>query len=1196
MKKAQRKDFFREIRKSLNRWLSILAIVALGVAFFSGIRSSEPDMRLSVDKMADEANFMDIRVLSTMGLTGDDLDSIRQVQGITAAEGEYSADVLSIRGDTSLVLHVQSLTEEVNQITVTEGRLPQEPGECLIDSQLLITGDYEIGDQITVESGTEDPLSDTLARDTYTITGVGISPYHLNFDRGTSAIGNGSVDGFLVVLPEEFNLEVYTQIYAAADGLDPYITAGGAYQDAADRVREAVEEIADGRCEARLDEIKGEALEEIDEGQRELDEEREKAEAELSDAWQQILDGEAELSDGAEQIAENEQLLADSEREIEENEQALADGRTQLEEGERALADGKAQLEASEDQLASAQAEIAENEGLLASGREQLEAGRSQLEETRQLLEETRKQVSAGQAAYDENAKTLEEQSALTAAGRETLEAAKTELAGRKEQLEALRLTLEEMGIDPETVPEYTEGRTALEAYEQQLLAQEEELSAAEALLAQGKEALSAAAAELETGYEAIARMEAGISEGEAELSAREEELAAGESELAAAKAQVEAGLAELSAGKQELARREAELSAGLQEIEEGEAALADARAQLADGKAQLEEAKAELADGEAELADAKAEYEEGKAEAEAELADAQAEIDEARAEVDELELPQWHVLDRTSVQSYVEYDGDADKIHAIGQVFPVVFFLVAALVSLTTMTRMVEEKRTEIGTMKALGYGTLSIAAKYIGYALSATFIGSVLGFLIGEKAIPWVIITTYKILYVNLTAVEIPYNWGYAFWATGISILCTVGAALAACYKVTLSQPAQLMRPLAPMKGKKILLERVRFIWKRLSFSRKSTLRNLFRYKKRLFMTVFGIGACMALLLVGFGLRDSIYVVADKQYSELWLYEAMASLDEGADEEGLKELKDTLKEDGRIAESLSAHTAVMDGQANGVTKEVNVLVPEDMETFGDMFILRSRGNGKTYTLDDSGAVITEKLARMLDLSEGDEIVLKEGDGEGVSVPVAHIAENYVYHYVYISPALYGQAFGEDPEYNAEYLRLSEGADEKAVAETLLGIDAVTGITLVSDMNQTILDMLGSLDMVVWVLIVSAGLLAFVVLYNLNNINITERKRELATIKLLGFYDIELAVYVYRENVLLTLIGILAGILMGNVLHRFVIETVEVDMIMFGRSIHFISYLYGIGLTLLFAVFVNVTMFYKLRRIDMVESLKSVE
>ena len=358
---------------------------------------------------------------------------------------------------------------------------------------------------------------------------------------------------------------------------------------------------------------------------------------------------------------------------------------------------------------------------------------------------------------------------------------------------------------------------------------------------------------------------------------------------------------------------------------------------------------------------------------------------------------------------------------------------------------------------------------------------------------------------------------------------------------------------------------------------------------------MTVFGIGACMALLLVGFGLRDSIYVVADKQYSELWLYEAMASLDEGADEEGLKELKDTLKEDDRIAESLSAHTAAMDGRANGVTKEVNVLVPEDMETFGDMFILRSRGNGKTYTLDDSGAVITEKLARMLGLSEGDEIVLKEGDGEGVSVPVAHIAENYVYHYVYISPALYRQAFGEEPEYNAEYLRLSEGTDEKAVAETLLGIDAVTGITLVSDMNQTILDMLGSLDMVVWVLIVSAGLLAFVVLYNLNNINITERKRSWppSAPGLLRHRAGGLCIPGERAS---DAHRILAGILMGNVLHRFVIETVEVDMIMFGRSIHFISYLYGIGLTLLFAVFVNVTMFYKLRRIDMVESLKSVE
>ncbi len=1111
MKKAQRKDFFVEIKRSLNRYLSILAIVALGVAFFVGIRSSEPDMRLSADAVADESNFMDIRVLSTMGLTEEDLESIRQVPGITEAEGEYSVDVLSIQGDTSLSLHVVSMTRETNRLTVTEGRLPEQEGECLIDSQLLISGDYEIGDEIVLESGTDDPLSDSLSRETYTIVGAGSSPYYLNFDRGTTTIGNGTLDGFLVVLPEEFQMDVYTQIYAAADSLDGYVTGSEEYQEAADGIREAVEDIAGERCQVRLDGIQADAMEEIEDGQRELDDKRAEAEEQLSSAWQEITDGEAELAAGREEIEENEKLLEDS--------------RIQIQENEKKLEDGKAEI---------------------ASGEEELE-------QTRQLLIQTRDQVESGQEAYDQANAQYQEQSAQVTAARQALEEGRTQIQENEKKLEAMRQALEAAGVDPDTVPEYTEGMSALQAAREELAARETQVEAAEAALASGKEQLDQAAAELETGRAAISQLEAGIEAGEAEL------------------------------------------AAGRQEIADGEAQLEAARQQLADGEAQLEEARQEIADGEAEIQDAKTEYEEAKTEAETELADAQAELDDAREEVEELELPEWYVLDRTSVQSYVEFDSDADNIGAIGNVFPVIFFLVAALVSLTTMTRMVEEKRTEIGTMKALGYGTMSIAAKYIGYALSATLIGSVLGFLIGGKFIPWVIITAYKILYVNLTVVEIPYNWGYGLMAAGIFALCTAGAAFAACYKATLSQPAQLMRPVAPLKGKKIFLERVRPLWKRLSFSQKSTLRNLFRYKKRLLMTVFGIGACMALLLVGYGIRDSIYVVSDRQYGELWLYDAMLSVDEDADKE---ELYSALEEDENIQKTLTAYAASMDGEGGGVTKEINLLVPEDLETFEEMFVLRDRESGEIYTLDDQGAVVSEKLAGQLGISAGDEIVLRKDETSQVSVPVAHVAENYVYHYVYMSPALYEQVFGEAPSYNSEYLALKDAGEEaaKEMSQRVLEISGVSGVTLVSDMNQTITDMLGSLDLVVWVLIVSAGLLAFVVLYNLNNINITERKRELATIKLLGFYDMELAVYVYRENVLLTLIGIAAGIFMGNVLHRFIINTVEVDMIMFGRTIHFISYLYGIGLTLLFAVFVNVTMFYKLRRIDMVESLKSVE
>ncbi len=1142
MKNAQHKDFFREIRRSLNRYLSILFIVALGVAFFSGVRSAEPDMRLSVDAVADKANFMDLRILSTMGLTKEDLEAIRNVPGITAAEGEFSVDVLSDYREKELVLHVASVTEQVSLPTVKEGRLPEKEGECLIDDQLLMVADYKLGGEITFRSGTDDPLSDTLKRDTYTIVGIGTSPYYLNFNKGTAAIGNGDVRGFVLVRPEEFELEFYTQIYAAADGLDGYITAGTRYTEEAGRIKEAVEAIADGQCRARLDGIKDEAEAEIAEAEEELSEKQAEAEEELSGAWQEILDGEQELSDAREEIQENERKLEDGKAAIQENERKLADAKRELASGETEITAGKAELCESGKKLESGKAELSARQAELAAGEEALNSAKQEYE------------AGAAQAA----------------AGRAALEASRAELDNRAAALEALRAQLLAAGLDPEENAEYTAGRQAVQAAEQTLTVRFEELSRQEAELS--------AAADM--------------------ISGKETELSAGKAALQEAQTEIETGEAVLKMGWQKIYAAEAAAEAARTEIADGEEQLASARREIEDGEEKLADGRKELADGEQTLADAKQEYADAKAEADEKIADARAEIDDARAELEDLELPEWYVLGRDSVQSYVEFDNDADRIGAIGKVFPVVFFLVAALVSLTTMTRMVEEKRTEIGTMKALGYSTLSIASKYIGYAVSASLIGSILGFLTGEKLLPWVIITTYKILYGNLTIIKIPYNWSYALGAAAIAVLCTAGATYAACWKAALSQPAALMRPVAPMKGKKILLERVKPLWKRLNFSQKSTLRNLLRYKKRLLMTVFGIGACMALIIVGFGLRDSIYAVSDRQYGGIWCYDVITGVDTDSSGEEKEALQTALLEHENVEEAMAAHTAVMDGEANGVTKQVNLVVPEDMTEFPDFFVLCDRVSGERYTLDDNGVVINEKLAKLLNIREGDSLLLKESDTESVSVTVSHIVENYVYNYVYLSPGLYKELYGKDAEYDVEYIRLLENGEEKEreLATVLLDVPSVTGVTLVSDMNKTILDMLGSLDTVVWVLIISAGLLAFVVVYNLNNINITERKRELATIKLLGFYDMELAAYVYRENVLLTLIGILTGVFMGNLLHRFVIETVEVDLIMFGRTVHPASYLWGAGLTLLFAFLVNVTMFYKLRRIDMVESLKSVE
>ena len=521
-----------------------------------------------------------------------------------------------------------------------------------------------------------------------------------------------------------------------------------------------------------------------------------------------------------------------------------------------------------------------------------------------------------------------------------------------------------------------------------------------------------------------------------------------------------------------------------------------------------------------------------------------------------------------------------------------------AALVSLTTMTRMVEDERTQIGTMKALGYERSSIAAKYLLYALSASLFGSLLGIFAGGKILPYVIMAAYGILYSNLPVMLIPIQWDLAFYASLIAIFCTVLATLIACYRELLSTPAALMRPAAPKQGKRVFLENISFLWKRLNFSWKATVRNLLRYKKRFFMTIFGIGGCMALLMVGFGLRDSIQEIVNKQYTTVWTYDASVNLDEDSVSDNPDFDQELNGFDG-ITESLYVYQTSLDvsGQ-DTATRSAYIFVPEDVEKAKDFVKLQERVGGKKLEMDGEGAVISEKLAKLLNLSVGDEIILKESETRQYSVTVAAITENYLYHYVFLTPEVYEQVYGKAPVFNQVFLKMGDTSAEKeeSLGQQLLEKEEVTSVSFVSSLQSKVADMMSSMDLVIWVLIISAGLLAFVVLYNLNNINITERQREMATLKVLGFYDKEVADYVYRENVLLTLIGTLAGVFMGMALHQFVIRTCEIDMLMFGRSIRFLSYVFSIVLTFFFSAVVNFTMYYKLKKIDMIESLKSVE
>ena len=1040
-KKALRKDFYMEIRRSIGRFMSIFFIVAIGCAFFSGIRASEPDMRYSGDAYFDNRNMMDIEVISTLGLTDDDLQAIEDVDGIEAAEGGYSVDVLSSEGDNQIAVHVMSLLPSMNQVQLEDGRLPEAEDECAVDVDYLNESSLKIGDKITLSSGSDDEITDTLKTDTFTITGAVSSPNYISFQRGSTTIGNGSVTAFIVVPEKSFALDVYTEIYAQVDGAKEMTAFTDEYDDRVQEVIDKIEEIKDEREQIRYDEIVDEANEA------------------LEDARQQVTDAEKELEDGkAEAQAE------------------LADARQQLED---------------------AQAEVD-------SGRQELESSKQQLESSRQQLKDSQAQVDQGQEELNANIDTLNEQI--------------DELNAAKEQYNALAAS---GATDDVTI---------------------------------------------------------------ATLNAMYEEIQKGESAVAQAQAQIDAAKAELESGQQQI-------NSGWDQITQGEQKISDSEAQLAD-------AEAEIADGWEEYYEGEAEAEQEIADGEQKIADAKEELADAEAEINDLEKPEWYIYDRSNLPDYTGYGENADRMRAIGEVFPAIFFLVAALISLTTMTRMVEEQRTQIGTLKALGYEKHSIAGKYLGYALLATVSGSVVGILFGEKVFPYIIINAYGIMYQHMHDIVIPYNLGYGLGAAAAALASTLLATILSCYKELREQAAELMRPPTPKQGQRVLLERAAFIWKRLNFSWKASIRNLVRYKKRLFMTIFGIGGCMALMLVGFGLKDSIFAIVDIQYGEIQLYDGNIILTDDATDEEKNNILTELDKD-------SAMTGSTEGLLTQITvgngdewHDVYLDVPKDVEEFSEFVVLQDRITNEKYELDDSGAVLTEKMAKELDVKPGDTITIRDEDRGDLKVEISAVCENYMGHYLYMTPAYYEKVYGETPDYNSIFYKTADRITEEAerIGEEALALPGTLSISYTTDLREQVDNMLGALDEVIVVLIISAGMLAFVVLYNLNNINITERQRELATLKVLGFYNGEVAMYVYRENIVLTILGAIFGIILGKILHGFIIVTVEIESVMFGRNIDLSSFVYGFLLTLLFSLLVNGAMYFKLKKINMVESLKSVE
>ncbi len=1448
--RAFRKDFIREITKNKGRFLSVFFIVLLGAAFFSGIRSAEGDMKVSADRYYDEVNYMDLKVLGTLGLTDDDLADIAKTDGVKAVYGGKTVEVLHDIGESEQVVKLIALTDSVNEPRVVKGRMPEKEDEILVDTQFLKSSGCEIGDQVTFTSGTEDPLSDSLTGDTFTIVGSATLPYYMDLNRGTGSIGNGSINSFALLLPEAFTSDLYTEIYVQADGAQEEASYSDAYDETVKAVQTKIEALEDAACDRRYTAVKTEGQEKIDDAKQQVvDAEQKLADAKtelddgaqqladakvtIADKEQELLDGEQtlkdkgqELLDGKQTIAEKEQELLDGKQAIAEKEQELlsakatiadkeqelvsgkatlkdkeaelasgkatleakaaelesgkatlsqkaaelesgkttlnqkaaelesgkaaleakakelSDGKTQLAAKETELASGKTELEEKMAQLSAAKTELSQKQTELNAAKEQLSvketelnAAKEQLSAAREELESKKEETAAGRAQYEAQKAAYEEQKNQYETAKDQLaqlggqlsdvEAAQTEVAG---QIEAITAQLDGLTEEDEVYASLLEQKTALEAKQTELAQQlstmheqktfleqniaafeaasaeaeaqlvaaeaqitdaENQLAAADAQLtekeqecAAGEDELAAAKEELENGEAQVTAGLAQIADGEAQASAYQKQLEDGEAQLNAAKAQIEEGEAQIEANRSKLEEGEAQLAAARaqiadgeqqiasyqqtiqsgeaqlaegrktiadgesqladakqtisngesqiaeakqsiadgetqlaeakqtiadgesqlaeakQTIADGETQLADAKQEIADGKISLADAKQEIADKEKELEDGKAEYEKAKADAEPEITDAKQEIADGEKTLADLKKPTWYVWGRDKVTSTESFGQDAGRISNIGKFFPVIFFLVAALVSLTTMTRMIEEQRQQIGTLKALGYSDGVIAFKYFAYAMLSTVSGALAGVVVGEKILPWVIMNAYGMLYTGLPYYMTPLNWEQGGLAILASAACTGVATIAACYKELAAGPAELMRPEAPKNGKRIFLERIGVLWKHLNFTQKSTVRNLVRYKKRFFMTVIGIGGCMGLILVGFGLQDSITAIAKNQFVSLFTYQANAVLNSDVDESEKEALQTDLENYSGIDELLEMYCQNIELQTDKKTVDAVLEVPKELTNFNDFYAFRDRKSGEVYEFPtDGGAAISEKTATMLGVKAGDTVQLKKGD-DIVDVKISIIVENYVRHYLYLAPDLYEELFGGAPDYNQLLMKYQDTSSnyETALGEKIMTYDGVAAISFTSDLIDQIDNMLRSLDIVIVVLIVSAGLLAFVVLYNLNNINITERQRELATLKVLGFFDGEVASYVYRENMVLTLFGVIAGMGIGTFLHHCVIQTVEVDMMMFGRNVFPRSYGWSALITLAFALFVNFMMFYRLRKIDMIESLKSVE
>ena len=1206
MKNAMQKDFWREIGHTRSRFFSIMILVALSVAFLSGLKATAPDMKHTGDDYLDSLHLADIQVLSTLGLTDEDIAALRAQDKIEDAEGEYVIDAFASSDSLDAVVKALSLTDRgISDVLLREGRMPERADECVVEENMLSLMSISIGDTITLTPG--DDLSDALAQDTYTVVGTVRSPVYLAVERGTSTLGSGTVKAYLYLPREAFTLDYYTAAYVRVSGAAEMTAFYDEYDDYIDDVIDSLEDFSEQRAILRHDELVDEATEKLDDAQKELDDAKAEADKELGDARRELADARKELDDGWKEYDDGKQELADSRVKLD-------DAKAELEDGEQEYADGVKKYDQAVRDYEKGQKDYADGVKDYEKGAQQLADGADELEAGKEKLDEGQKQLDAlgntvaGALQNDPNYAGVTGGTIIDELGRgdeNTAAATDAALDKMRAQLEGgIAQAQQGLAKIDAGIEQCDEVLAALEQLpdSEEVAAQRAEIAAQRSALVQRRGEVSAQLSELQSQLAALSTVSSGS------IAANKQQLDQGRADYESGKQQLSAGYRDLRDGKKELDKAKKELDEAPQKLADARKELADARKELddgwkeyydgeekyADGEKELADAYRELSDGEKDYREGLREYEDGKAEADEKIADAEDKIADARRKVADIESCEWYLFSRSYNPGYTGYGQDAERMANLASVFPVIFFLVAALVCLTTMTRMVEEQRVQIGSLKAMGYSGLAISRKYLLYGLLPSLTGGVFGLVIGYILFPKMIFTAYQIMY-QMPNIELRAYGGISAYSLLAAVACTTLATLWACLATLRETPASLMRPRTPKAGKRVFLEYIKPLWRKMSFTHKVTARNLFRYQKRFWMTVIGIGGCTALIIAGFGMRSSLLFTMSRQYDDLFHYSAQVTLSSNVLPEERQAVEDFLAGDSRVVNDVpcTASSATVITSSYSTTAYVEVM---EADKIGKVIDLLDCKTGEPITMEDTGVYIDQKLSELLKVSVGDTFFL-DGDARG-DVTVAGIYEHYTGHFIYMTPSYYEQTLHADSEPNAYLMNFtSDDTDTcNAIFEKLLSMNGVATTSRMRDTQDTYMHSMERVDFVVVIIILAAAALAMVVLFNLSNINITERQRELATIKLLGFYDKEVSAYVYRENIVLTVFGILMGCFMGHWLHIYLVRSTEIDLMMFGRQTAPSAYVYAAILTMLFSVLVNVLAHFKMKKIDMVESLKSAE